>query len=91
MGAISTMPIKVDGLGLLNPEMSAKERYLSSQRGSAELIRAVTGGGAFSNDDHLWTLGEERRDGQKYWEVANKTKLKGLFRDLKGTNRRLIL
>ena len=56
---ISTMPIKVDGLGLLNPVKSAKEKYLSSHRGSSELIRAMTGGGAFSNADHLWTLGEE--------------------------------
>ena len=56
-----------------------------------ELIRAVTGGGAFSNADHLRTIGEERRDGQKDWEVANKNKLKGLVQYLKGTNRRLIL
>ena len=58
VGALSTMPVKKAGLGLLNPVTSEKEKYLSSQRGSAELIRAVTGGGAFSNADHLRTLGE---------------------------------
>ena len=51
----------------------------------------LTGGGSFSNSDHLRTLGEERCDRKKEQEVANKTKLKGLVRDLKGTDRRLIL
>ena len=73
------MPIKVVGLGLLNQVMSSKEKYLISQWVSAELIGAVTGGGgAFSNADHVQTLGEERRDKHKDREVANKTKLKGL-------------
>ena len=80
------MPIKVDGIGLLNTVASAKEKYLSSQRGSAELIRAVTGEG-----HHLRTLGEEILDRKKDWEAANKTKLKGLVHDIKGTGRRLIL
>ena len=91
VGALSTMTIKMDGLGILDPVTSAQENYLSSQRGSAELIRAVTGGGAFSDADHLRTLSEERRDGKKDREVANKNKLKGLVQYLKGTNRRLIL
>ena len=89
VGTLSTMPVKMAGLGLMNPVTSVKEKYLSSQWGSAELIRAVTGGGAFSNADHIRTLGEERCDGQKNWEVANKTKLRGLFQDLKGADRRL--
>ena len=72
------MLIKVTRLGLLNPVTLTKEKYLSYQWGSAELIRAVTGGGAFSNTDHLRTLGEERRDGQKDQEATNETKLKGL-------------
>ena len=46
---------------------------------------------SISNASHLQTLGEERRDRNKYREAANKTKLKGLVRNLKGTNRRLIL
>ena len=50
------MPVKKSGLGLLNPVMSAKEKYISSQRGSAELIWAVTGEGALSNADHLLAL-----------------------------------
>ena len=48
-------------------------------------------GGAFSNDKHLRTLSEERRDGKKDWDAAYKTKLKGLVRDLKGTYKRLLL
>ena len=51
----------------------------------------MTGGGVFSNADYLWTLGEERRDRKKDREAANKTKLKGLVRDLKGTGNHLIL
>ena len=85
------MPINVDRLVILNPVTLPKEKYLRSHQGSAELIRAVTGGGEFSNANYLRTLGEERSDGKKYWEVANKTKLKGLVQDLKGTDRRLIL
>ena len=88
---LSTMLIKMNGLGLLNTVTSVKKKYLSSQRGSAGLIRDVTGGGGFSNSDHIRTLGEERRDRQKDWGVVNKTKLKGLFQYLKGTNTHLIL
>ena len=55
------------------------------------MIWDTTGEGGFSNADHLRMLGEERRDGQKDWEVSNEKKLKGLVQDLKGTNRRLIL
>ena len=56
-----------------------------------ELIREVTGGGEFSNANHLQTLRGGRRDGQKDRGVANKIKLKGLGQDLKGTYRLLIL
>ena len=52
---------------------------------------AVTGGEAYSNADHLRTLGEERRDGKKYREAKNQTKLKGLVCNIKGNKRRLIL
>ena len=45
IGALSTMPVKKSGLGLLNPVMSAQEKYLSPTQGSIELVRAVTGGG----------------------------------------------
>ena len=72
------MPIKVSRIGTLNPETPEKEKQIISQRGSAELIRSVTRGRAFSNAEHLRTLGEESRDGNKYQEFANKTKLKGL-------------
>ena len=85
------MPIKMSGMGLLNPVTSLKEKHLSSQRVITELIRAMMGRRAFFNDNQILTLGEERRDGKKYQEVANKTKLKGLVRDLNGTDRRLIL
>ena len=85
------MPVKKSRLGLLNPVTSAKEKYLSSQRGSAELIRAMTGGGEFSNTDHIWTLEEEIHERKNDLAVADKTKLKGLVRDLTGTDMRLIL
>ena len=62
MEALSIIPVKKSGLGILNPLTLAQEKYLSSQRGSTELVWSVTGGGAFSNADHLQTLSEERRD-----------------------------
>ena len=48
VGALSNIPVKKPVLGILNPVTSEKEKYLSSQKGRAELIRAVIGGGAFS-------------------------------------------
>ena len=65
------MMVKKSRLGLLNPVTSAKEKYLGFQRGSAELIWAVTGRGAFSNANHLLGIGEERGDGQKNQDEAN--------------------
>ena len=65
VGSLSTMLVKKSVLGLLNQVAPAQEKYLSSQRGSAELIQAVMGGGAFSNANHIGTLGEERRDKRK--------------------------
>ena len=70
MGDLSTTPVKKSGLGLLSQVTSAKEKYLISQWGSTELIRSVTGGGAFSNADHLRHLSEERRDGKKDRDAA---------------------
>ena len=91
VGALGTMPIKLSGLGLLNPVISANYNCQFSQWGSVELIRAVTGGGAFYNTNHLRALGEEICDRQKYRGVENETKIKGLVQDLKVTDRRLIL
>ena len=65
VGALSKIPVKKYGHGLLNPVTSAQAKYLSSHRGSSEMIWAMTGGGAFFNADHLHTLGEERRDRKK--------------------------
>ena len=45
VGDLSTMTAKKSGLGLLNLVTSYQEKYLSSTQGSAELVRAVTGGG----------------------------------------------
>ena len=56
IGALSTMLVKKSGLGLLNPVMSVNYKYLSYQRARAELIWAVTGVGAFSNNDQLLAL-----------------------------------
>ena len=44
VGTLSTMSIKMAGLDLLSSGTSAKNKYLSYQQGSKELIRAVTGG-----------------------------------------------
>ena len=79
LGSLSMMLANKDRLGLLNKVTSEKEKYPISQRGSAELIHAVMGGGSFFNTKHLLALGEERRDGQKHWDDANETKLRGLF------------
>ena len=65
VGALSMMTVKKSGLVILNPVTPANKKCLSSQRESAELIWAVTGGGTFSNADHLLALREERRDGHK--------------------------
>ena len=85
------MTVKKYGLGILNPLTSAQEKYLISQRGSAELVRSVIKGGALSNANHLRTLSVERRDGKKYRDAAYKSKLKGLVSNLKGTYKRLLL
>ena len=85
------MLVNKSGLGLLNPVTLAKEKYLSSTRGIVELVRYVTGGGTFSNADHLWTLSEERCDGKQVRDVACKSRLKGLVGNPKGTDKSLLL
>ena len=70
IGSLSTMPVNKSGTGLLNPVTSAREKYLSYQQGSVELVRDVTGGGTFYNADHLRTLSEERRDRKKDRDAA---------------------
>ena len=91
VGDLSTMSVKKSGLGILNPATLAQENYLSYQRGSAELVWAVAGGGGLSNADHLWNLCEEKRDGKKDRDAAHESKLKGLVSDLKGTDKRLLI
>ena len=61
VGAQITMMIEKYRLGIINSVTSEKERYLSFHQASTELIRDVTGG-AFSNNDHLLALREERRE-----------------------------
>ena len=85
------MPAKKYGLVLLNPVMSANEKYLSSQHTSTHLIQSVMGEGEFSNADHLLALREERCDGQKNQDDVNGAKLKKLVADLDYTDRRPIL
>ena len=91
IGALSTMPVKKDGLGPLNLATSVKENYLISQWGSAGIIRAVTRGGAFSDANHLLDPRRGKHDGQKDRDDTNKTKIDGLVKYLKGTNRPLNL
>ena len=76
------MTVKKSGLVILNPVTPANKKCLSSQRESAELIWAVTGGGTFSNADHLLALREERRDGHKTRDDDRNTKIKDLVVDL---------
>ena len=71
--------------------MSVQDKYLSYLGGIAEMVRAVTGGGAFSNSEHLRILSEERRERKKDRDVAYESELKGLLRDLKGTEKSLLL
>ena len=49
------------------------------------------GGGAFTNADHLRTLREEQRDRKKGPDVSYKSRLKGLVRNIKGTDKCLLL
>ena len=55
-----------------------------------EIIRDVAGEEAFSNNDHILVLREERKNEQKNWDDANDAPLKVLVGDLIGTNHRLI-
>ena len=82
--------VKISGLRLLSLETLEKEKYLSSQRGSTELIQGVTGG-VFVTADHLLELGGERHDRQKNQHDSNNVTLKSLVGDLLGTNWCLIL
>ena len=78
IGALITIPVNKCVLVLLNPVTPSKEKHLSYQRRSAELIWDVTGGGALSTVDHLLELMEERYDRQKTRDDTNKSTLKGL-------------
>ena len=49
------------------------------------------GRGGFSNANHLRTLSEERHDRKEDQDVAYGSRLKGLVRDLQGTDKRLLL
>ena len=51
----------------------------------------MTGGGAFSNIDHIWNLSEEICNKKKYRDTAYETKLTGLVRNLKVTDKLQIL
>ena len=70
---------------------SAQDKYLRPQRGSEELVWAVTGGESISSSAHLRTISEEIRDGKKDRDAAYESKLKVLVRYLKGTDKRLLL
>ena len=53
--------------------------------------RVVTGGGIFSNTDHLWTLSEERRNGNKSQNDVHESILRALVSDIQGNDKRLLL
>ena len=85
VGALSVMPVKKSRLGLLNPVIPAKEKYLSSQRRSAELIRAVMGGGS-QTPTTSWCSEKKGVTGRKNRDDTNGATIKGLVRDLLGTD-----
>ena len=58
---------------------------------SSDLIGSVTGETEFLIADHLISLREERREEKKRQDDSNEAKLKGLVKDLKSTDRCLIL
>ena len=58
---------------------------------SSDLIGSVTGETEFLIADHLISLREERREEKKRQDDSNEAKLKGLVKDLKSTDLRLIL
>ena len=91
VGDLRTMLVKKYGMGILNSLTLAQDKYFRYTRGSAELVRSVTGGGGLSNANHLWTLSEERRDGNKARDVAYKSRLKGLVINIQGTDKCLLL
>ena len=55
------------------------------------MVRDVTGGGGFSNVDHLWTVSEERRERNKCGDVAYKSRLKGLVSYHQGTDKHILI
>ena len=70
---------------------SLQYKYLSFTQGSAELVRAMTGVGAFSNAYHLRTLSEEQSDGNKDQDISYEPILEVILSGLKGTDKRLLL
>ena len=50
------IPVKKSVLGIMNPVTSVNYKYLSLQRTRTELIQYMTGGGAFSDANHLLAL-----------------------------------
>ena len=56
------MMTKKSGLGLLNSVTSANEKSQGLQQASAESIRAVTGGEALYNNDHIMEIRQKRCD-----------------------------
>ena len=49
------------------------------------------GRGMLSNANHLRTLSEEICDRKKAWDVAYKSRIKGLVNNFQGTDKRLLL
>ena len=72
--ALSKIPANKDGQGLLNPVALAKEKYLSSQRGSTELIRAVMGGDHSPTPATSWQAGKKCVTGRKTRMMQTKPK-----------------
>ena len=65
VGDLSTMHIKMSGMGLLNPVTSEKEKHLSSQRASPELIWPRQGEGNYPKPTTYGRSGKKARQAER--------------------------
>ena len=70
---------------------STNKNYISSKCEITEFILDVTGEGAFSNANHLLTIKEERRDGDKNRDGINNSKLKDYVTDIDSADWHIII
>ena len=82
---------KKAGLGLQNPTTSADKIFLNSQCASMEIIWDMMGESQLFTADNLLAFREEMSDIQKRRDEANAANIRGLVKNLKAHEPRLIL